>query len=1816
MKNKKITTIALLFMCALVVLSVGVSFIYDRQNSQQSTAQVEKVLERSLAVNDATSRDGPKAVVTRSRSAGNRFQESTFELQEASSGDDPVADTLSRQVVTDPDGKSSSSMLVEKDSPSIDWIDPDNSIRRIVAFGELQDREWVYGWLQLQSGFDRASLKESLEQHSTSLLGFSGLYARARIPTDETTLRALALDSHVAGFGMQPYSQKIDPKLTKRYSGIGNGEELPVFITVLTNNDSASLRQSLAEMGVTVGQWFGDIRSYAANLPVGAVDAVLQRDDVEEITGNEVVASLLDSANAVVGIDRQRQYQSSSDSFEGSTGAGIAVGVMDTGLNLEHVDFSLKDVCGANFLSNSSTDENDLFYDEHGHGSHVTGIIAGEGKSNPNYAGVAPGVKQIRFAKVLDKDGYGSYLDIFNAVKFLREENPCETDPPTDIPSLINVSLGGSPDFSDGNSLFNRKIDATVYDYDQSYVLAAGNDGLNGISDLGSSKNAIAVGAVFDNGIATNFSSHGPTSDGRLSPHVAAPGGLVTSIEGEGSRKDYTEASGTSMAAPAVAGLSAVLLETNDWDPALLRAVLMATAIRPEPFVGTLDGFPTNNTNGPGTLQEEYGMGLVTASENWAEGDEYGRELSAGEDFSVNITVPEGVARLDVVLTWIEPPSTRFSNTVISNFDLYLDEDANCGDGACGEHSSTSTIDNNEWILLEDPKAGEYSIKVVSVNDFTDPAKIGLAWRAIEEDAPQLAIEASTNEVTIRPNESFELELDVSVDQFVAAGTTVHLACEESFACSSYESPARWHPASHAIHEDGTYQLLADEPNVPIAVGEVTSTASRKVSIRVPRGVVGESHTLYFVASSFNAISDVTAIDVVVDDESAPDEISPPGNDMMQNASALTGTSGEFDVNLRLASREPGERIVQGSGGGGSITKFYQNPVDIASLEEFSVNSRHSSAWYELNTPMDIAVLTITGLSGLTEVTVFEATTDGLASIYEHRGAFSDSAFSVRVAESTRYLLQVINPSYNPRTANIGWSLREDVQPSNDDFANAEQISGGSGTVSGTNFNSSLEGFEFYGEVHNESTWFKWTAPSSETYKFNADPGIALVFNGTDVSNLTRISSIPAVDRDNFVKTVSDEEYYIAVVSTSGEGSVNDYELSWSTSSDSSLMENDDFDAASTIGGESGEINEGIYRSRTLEPDEPSQAGLGTLWWVWTPSESGSYTFKLEDPELEHLSLWTGSSLADLSLVTSGTVLSVDATADETYYLAFGTDHRFPFNDLQDNYASRLEVTWGPAPSNDLRVNAIEVAGTSGSTTFTHQHATESRDDPRGISGTHSLWWTWTAPSDGWIKFELDVENDDPFQRQVDNVLGVLKVDEDSQFIATTDRSYVLNGKPETMIYAADGEEYLVQVSLRTSTSQDPFAESGFSWSAANAPPWLKYEEHLTNSALPGMSNEVDSLIAPRSIAIDPSSNTLYVIAETGLIVLTTDEDTGSPQFSKLVEFVDQEGNTVNEMDRAILGWDGINSELYAFNSKGLYLFRNLSTDSSYLQACIDHSNSSVFDAAQLLIDDESKYFHAINTPLLNMDIETYERTGSCEFTAIQSLDDTDIRELRYGSAALIGPNQGYFYVASDDGLVTFSRDSTTGELQLLGTAPTSDREDGYSYQWDDSTLVVSGTGNHLFVMGERAPFVAAYDIETDPGNPTLVTSIVEFHVDNREFDYYGFETKERLPFSAFDCATLMSPTDSEQLNILCDDAMFSVTLQDEQLSIEDMLLVDEEDRFGEELKSVAIKRTGLTQAATNSEDSRVYVIVHDFFNYQDFMLMFESATEISSDPY
>ncbi len=71
--------------------------------------------------------------------------------------------------------------------------------------------------------------------------------------------------------------------------------------------------------------------------------------------------------------------------------------------------------------------------------------------------------------------------------------------------------------------------------------------------------------------------------------------------------------------------------------------------------------------------------------------------------------MPAGASRLDLVMTWDEPPADTISSTVLNDLDLWLDRNGDCGEGACGEQVSASRVDNVEWIILRNPRAGHVS---------------------------------------------------------------------------------------------------------------------------------------------------------------------------------------------------------------------------------------------------------------------------------------------------------------------------------------------------------------------------------------------------------------------------------------------------------------------------------------------------------------------------------------------------------------------------------------------------------------------------------------------------------------------------------------------------------------------------------------------------------------------------------------------------------------------------------------------------------------------------------------------------------------------------------------------------------------------------------------------------------------------------------------------------------------------------------------------------------------------------------------------------
>ncbi|MEA3283203.1 MAG: S8 family serine peptidase [Euryarchaeota archaeon] len=200
----------------------------------------------------------------------------------------------------------------------------------------------------------------------------------------------------------------------------------------------------------------------------------------------------------------------------------------------------------------------------------------------PRYIGVAP-CAELWNIKVLNQYGYGYDSWIIDGIEYAAY-GPDGMPNTGDEADIISMSLGGGP--TDGTDPLSRAVNDAV-DHGLVVVVAAGNSGTDyfTVSSPGTASNVITVGASTKYDELAWFSSCGPTLDTRVKPDVLAPGvGIIapranrTSI-GDPINEYYTEASGTSMATPHVAGAAALMLQAHtDWNPWSVKNALISTA--------------------------------------------------------------------------------------------------------------------------------------------------------------------------------------------------------------------------------------------------------------------------------------------------------------------------------------------------------------------------------------------------------------------------------------------------------------------------------------------------------------------------------------------------------------------------------------------------------------------------------------------------------------------------------------------------------------------------------------------------------------------------------------------------------------------------------------------------------------------------------------------------------------------------------------------------------------------------------------------------------------------------------------------------------------------------------------------------------------------------------------------------------------------------------------------------------------------------------------------------------------------------------------
>lgn len=337
---------------------------------------------------------------------------------------------------------------------------------------------------------------------------------------------------------------------------------------------------------ITLDHWR---RRLEASVPLGlsslltTVQPVLLRD-IAPLTQTIVLTTLGATATGEIPWGITQIHADQTWSELGIDGSGVTVATIDTGVDWQHPALQTnyrgwRANAPADHLHNwfDATDEGALYpNDLNGHGTHTMGTLAGQGG-----IGVAPGARWMT-AKGLNGQGYGYDSWLHAAFQFILA--------PGGDPGFAPDVLSNSWSDTDGaNSTFQDDINA-IRSASIFMVFANGNNGPRAasVNSPASLPNAIGIGATDPDDEVASFSSRGPSPFGDVRPVLSAPGLKVLSSFPGGR---YAIESGTSMAAPHVAGAAALVLSAN---PGLdITSTLYALTSTAVPLTSTL---PNNDT--------------------------------------------------------------------------------------------------------------------------------------------------------------------------------------------------------------------------------------------------------------------------------------------------------------------------------------------------------------------------------------------------------------------------------------------------------------------------------------------------------------------------------------------------------------------------------------------------------------------------------------------------------------------------------------------------------------------------------------------------------------------------------------------------------------------------------------------------------------------------------------------------------------------------------------------------------------------------------------------------------------------------------------------------------------------------------------------------------------------------------------------------------------------------------------------------------------------------------------------------------------------
>jgi len=579
----------------------------------------------------------------------------------------------------------------------------------------------------------------------------------AGIPTSEA--RAIADRDDVRAVTRVRPAWKWRPSFRERVDAMGAEETESVAVQTFTAlSDAEADRLELAVVDTTDA----GTTTYYGRLSASAIRSL--RADGRVMWLAERTRPSLDVSEGRRLVGAHMAERPGPGSRSGYTGQGVKVGVLDSGIAHGHDHFD-----SIRIVDSKDWYDGDFDPEAHGscsHGTHVAGTIAGEGTDpsrNVTIRGVAPNATVVP-SNVFkpDSNGDGSCDWVKKPVGLKKMFNKIDNE-------NVDVISNSWGDDTDGNYDIRASWVDTWAVNNPDVLLVTSNGNAGETSHVGTpavAKNVLAVGAlgdgsrkrggnVTDGSIGlTNRDSYlndlQPATDtaegsGRKKPELYAPGESITGPVVGGTYEDWN---GTSMAAPHVSGVAALVKEKYpNMGANQLRAELIGTAVAPR-----YDGYGVVNANDAlfenayegrhthmsGSLSKVRAPALTKGAK---------KRQKRVETDEKSFTITEDTERLVVTLSWLDPGNlvASKSNRLANDLDLVVS-----GPGV----SRTVTTDSNvKQVVIDDPRKGTWTLNVRARHvTAATSQEYDLVYRTITEE-PTLDV-TNSRTIKIEPYES------------------------------------------------------------------------------------------------------------------------------------------------------------------------------------------------------------------------------------------------------------------------------------------------------------------------------------------------------------------------------------------------------------------------------------------------------------------------------------------------------------------------------------------------------------------------------------------------------------------------------------------------------------------------------------------------------------------------------------------------------------------------------------------------------------------------------------------------------------------------------------------------------------------------------------------------------------------------------------------------------------------------------------------------------------------------------------------------------